>query len=224
MTFAEKLTLIAENEKRVFDAGYAKGSSEGGSGYEQGVADGKKVEYDAFWDAYQKNGNRSDYNYAFYAWDGACYKPKYPLVGMLSGCFTNSTITDTVVPIKIVLNRTTAISAVFQNCQSLKTIPYVEFSHYGDFRNTVFGNCYALENLNVVADLENGICINSNNFDVHWSEKLSHDSLVSIINALADKTSDTSGTEWVCTLGTTNLNKLSATEIAVATGKGWVLL
>lgn len=42
-TIAEKLTMIAENEQKVFDAGYAKGKAEGGDSgsYEQGYADGK---------------------------------------------------------------------------------------------------------------------------------------------------------------------------------------
>ena len=52
-------------------------------------------------------------------------------------------------------------------------------------------------------------------------KKLTHDSLMSIINALADKTG-ASGT-WKVTLGSTNLAKLTADEIAIAEGKGWTL-
>ena len=61
MSIAEKLTTIAENERRVFEAG-------------------KKSEYDAFWDNYQQNGNRTNYCSAFGAcWNKDNFKPKYSI-------------------------------------------------------------------------------------------------------------------------------------------------
>lgn len=43
MSVAEKLTTIAENQQRVYDAGYAKGQAEGGGGsYDEGYEDGKQ--------------------------------------------------------------------------------------------------------------------------------------------------------------------------------------
>jgi hypothetical protein len=63
--------------------------------------------------------------------------------------------------------------------------------------------------------------IGQNGFDVHWSTKLTHDSLMSIINHLSDKSSDTSGTTWTITLGTENIAKLTDDEIAIAEAKGW---
>lgn len=41
---------------------------------------GKKAQYDAFWDAYQQNGERTDYRYAFFgeAWKDV-FEPKYDL-------------------------------------------------------------------------------------------------------------------------------------------------
>lgn len=53
--------------------------------------------------------------------------------------------------------------------------------------------------------------------------KLTHDSLMSIINALKDYSDDTSGTDWVVTLGSTNIAKLTEEEIAIAENKGWRL-
>lgn len=198
---------------------YAAGQNSGGGGgsYDQGFADGKQAKQDAFWNSFQKNGTRTDYSYAFMYWSDDIYNPKYPIEGSINQCLAYSTITDTLVDMRVIYTKTTVCATIFQNCRQLKTIRYIEFSPYADLRNTIFQNCDALETLKV------GGTINSNNFDVHWSTRLSHDSLMSIIDALADKTSDTSGTEWVCTLGTDNLNKLSAAEIAVATGKGWVL-
>lgn len=59
--------------------------------------------------------------------------------------------------------------------------------------------------------------IGQNGLNVSWSTKLSHDSLMSIINALKDGASNT------ITLGTANLAKLTNAEKAIATQKGWTL-
>lgn len=65
---------LAEGER----IGYEKGSAEG---YSQGEADGRKTEYDAFWDSFQDYGNRVDYEYAFVAlgWTTKNFKPKYDI-------------------------------------------------------------------------------------------------------------------------------------------------
>ena len=65
--------------------------------------------------------------------------------------------------------------------------------------------------------------IGQNGFNVQWSNKLTHDSLLSILNALEDKTSDNSGTTWTIGLGPTNIAKLTANEKAIATQKGWTI-
>ena len=56
------------------------------------------------------------------------------------------------------------------------------------------------------------------------SERLDHESLLSVVNCLKDYSADTSGTTWKVTLGTANLAKLTAEEKAIATGKGWTLV
>lgn len=88
MSIAEKLTTIAENEQKVFEAGYNEGKSEGygegqldgyNNGYDTGVIDGRQAEYDEFWDDYQWNGERIDYQVSFsgYGWNKDTFKPKY---------------------------------------------------------------------------------------------------------------------------------------------------
>ena len=69
MTTSEKLTAIAENQQKVYDAGYEKGKAEGGG--DTGNA--------AFWDFYQDNGNRTDYRNAFagYGWTVDVFKPRH---------------------------------------------------------------------------------------------------------------------------------------------------
>jgi hypothetical protein len=58
----EKLTTIAENVPKVYDAG-------------------KQAESDDFWDIYQRNGELEDYRYAFagYGWNKEKFKPKYDI-------------------------------------------------------------------------------------------------------------------------------------------------
>lgn len=62
MSIAEKLTTVAENVPKVYEAG-------------------KKSEYDDFWDSYQNNGKRTNYSYAFggEGWKNKTFKPKYPI-------------------------------------------------------------------------------------------------------------------------------------------------
>lgn len=81
MNIAEKLTTIAENEQKVYDAG-------------------KKAEYDMFWDNFQENGNRGSYGYGFngLGWTDENFKPKYDIViapeTSVSRIFGLSKITD----------------------------------------------------------------------------------------------------------------------------------
>ena len=79
--------------------------------------------------------------------------------------------------------------------------------------SSTFTACRELVNLTV-----DGV-IGQNGFDIHWSTKLTHESLMSIINALADKSG--TGTTFTITLGTENLAKLTDAEKAIATQKGW---
>lgn len=82
------------------------------------------------------------------------------------------------------------------------------------FQNT-FQNATYLEELNM-----SGV-IATNDFNVQWCTKLTRKSLLSIIEALQNKTTDTSGTTWLVTLGATNIAKLSNDELAMIEAKGW---
>ena len=66
MSIADKLTQIAENEPKVYDAGEKAG---------------KQSEYDRFWDAFQNKGERTVYWYGFsgYGWTNDTLCPKYPI-------------------------------------------------------------------------------------------------------------------------------------------------
>lgn len=180
---------------------------------------GKKAEYDAFWDYYQ---NTTQYLYAFsHRWNDDIYNPKkdIQLVGSncCSGMFYYSKITDTKVKITFMVAGNGGSSAIgfMNNASAMKTIREVVFNKYTAFNNTSFQDCKNLETMNV------GGTIGQNGLNLQWSTLLTHDSLMSIINALADYSADTSGTEWTVTIGETNMAKLTADEIDKAEKKGW---
>ena len=196
MSIAEKLTAIAENEQKVFDAG-------------------KKAEYDVFWDELQEYGNKPDYQYTFIYWNDKMYHPKYPIVlrgsrWIATGTYTRATIADTIVDIIATIGVT--FNSTFQYCSNLVTIRRLVVNAECGYMNA-FIMCSELMNLNVEGT------IGQNGFNVADSPKLTHDSLMRILNCLEAKTEGT----WTVTLGTTNLAKLTDAEKAIATQKGWTL-
>lgn len=186
---------------------------------------GKKAEYDAFWDAYQQNGNRTNYSGAFggEGWgkrddkNAVAYKPKYNMtIQNASTMFANSNITDVysagnkeitldfskctvannifygarVEHLKCIdISKAASLATSFAYASNLKTIDRLILNANGStsFVNT-FINCAGLENLTI-----EGV-IGKNGFDVQWSTKLTHESLMSIINALSTGTSGLSVT------------------------------
>lgn len=102
---------------------------------------------------------------------------------------------------------------VFYECNNLKTIDKLTFNEKNTSTEVAFSRCSSLEN--VVFD---GVL--AVDLDIHWSP-LTHDSIISLLNILKDFSG--SGTTRTLTLGTSNLAKLTDTEKAIATNKGWTL-
>ncbi|MBQ6831513.1 MAG: hypothetical protein IJO28_02640 [Oscillospiraceae bacterium] len=77
MSIAEKLTTLAQNQQKVYDAG-------------------KQAEYDRFWDSYQDNGARTDYVHAFSRkWKDDAFRPKYTMKPLtMDYMFVNTEITN----------------------------------------------------------------------------------------------------------------------------------
>jgi hypothetical protein len=223
----------------------------GGGGYDEGYVAGelagRENQQSDFWDAFQYNGDRVDYQFSFggAGWTDETFKPKYniqPIYAMrmfntskitnlksilenlgitlnfskmTSGIelFGNSTITHIGV---IDLTSMNNINQVFYQAKSLQSIEKVILKSDGSQAfnsSTTFGGCSALTHIIIEGT------IGQNNFDIHWSD-LDRESLLSILNALADKSSETSSV-WKITIGATNKAKLSADELKIASDKGW---
>lgn len=104
-------------------------------------------------------------------------------------------------------------NGAFRYCSSLidVLIPNSVASLGGD---SVFANCTNLKNVVL------GSGFNCNNLKLSASTQFTADTIVSMLNALADRTGQTA---YTLTLGSTNLAKLSAAQIAIATQKNWNL-
>ena len=210
MSIAEKTLLLKQDFDEVYEAGYEKGKSEGG---------GVDNRYDAFWDAFQNYGNRYHWNNAFFqlGWNDVSYgQIKYPITEIRYGrqMFMQSSITDTLMPLDF-SNVSAQPVSVFDYCTRLATIRTLTVGESNTFSNW-FRECNNLENITF-----EGV-IGKNELNFQWSTKLSHDSLVSIINCLQDKSADTSGTVWKVIVGSTNYAKLTDEDLINISEKGWV--
>ena len=111
-----------------------------------------------------------------------------------------------------------SLQQVFYACDKLTAIDKLILKEDGSqtFDKTFYG-CTLLENITIEGTIGKSISF-------QWSDNLTHDSLMSIINALKDYSADTSGTTYTLTIGSTNLAKLDEdTELAVAYNKGWTV-
>ena len=234
MSIAEKLTAIAENEQRVFEAG-------------------KYKEWSDFWDVFQQNGERTNYERAFHdnPFTDVNFKPKYDIIakGSFSYAFWGASVTDLAKSLSdqgVVLDTSgaTSFDYAFYNCAS-STLPVIDTRSADEihsicmympnlvtmelilrddgsqtFTNQNFSACSNLENLKVTGKI-------GNTFQYYnGSGKLTVESMVSIIDALVDYGDDTSGTTRLLELNAMNLNRLQADRpeyIAIATEKGWTL-
>lgn len=122
-----------------------------------------------------------------------------------------------------------SMQRMFNSCQNLQTIN-MSNCDMGAVSNVynMFYSSSKLENLSFGYDLGKGyLTTESANYyaytlDVHYSTRLSHDSLMSIINGLYDIASARVQPQKLV-LGATNLAKLSQAEIDIATNKGWTV-
>ena len=106
-------------------------------------------------------------------------------------------------------SKVTNMGSMFSNCSSLTTIPQLDTSKATNM-NYMFYGCTSLTSIK----MKNM----STSFDIHWSTKMEREALVEVLNNLATVTSTKT-----LTLGSTLLAKLTDTDKAIATNKGWTL-
>jgi hypothetical protein len=212
--------------------------------YEQG----KKSQYDEFWDAFQNYGNRTDYGYAFAntGWNVNSFKPKhiiqptnatqmFYLLGWSDGsatfdlkaqmeafgiiidfskatnldyCFQQAKISKLGV---IDLTSATSLAGIFTNTYWLSWIDKIIVSE--NTPEISFFNCSATH---IVFE---GVL--ANNLSLAQASNLDKESLDSIIDTLKDFSGTT--TTKTLTLHATAKTKLTESDIAIITQKGWTL-
>lgn len=116
---------------------------------------------------------------------------------------------------------------MFYNCSSLTMIPQLDLSKVTNVQK-MFVWCFALttlggfQNLGMAYDTTASSNLNSYTLSLSDSSKLTHDSLMNVINNLYDIANKGCNAQQLI-LGSVNLAKLTAEEIAIATDKGWTV-
>ena len=119
----------------------------------------------------------------------------------------------------------TTMYAMFQYSPNLITVPKLNASKVVIIAN-MFGNCRnltnlgGLENLGQAYDTTKSANYSNYKLDLSDSNNLTHDSLMNVINNLYDIKSKGCNPQSLV-LGSTNLAKLTAEEIQIATDKGF---
>ena len=104
-----------------------------------------------------------------------------------------------------------SMANMFDSCNSLTSVPLFDTSKVTKMSN-MFYKCSSLTTLGGFTGLKADL-------DLSKAPNLTHESLMNVINKAANVTSSPK----TLTLGATNLGKLTSTEKAIATNKGWVL-
>lgn len=207
---SENNVKIAEKQQQVHDAGRSTG---------------KKAEYDAFWDAVQENGNRTNYNFAFSAdmWTKENFKPKYPIrptdayntfayIGQYLKSLSSTQRLDfrelcildmslctgsqnlfynnkQVVALGVMdLRGMVSLNRVFTGADNLEIIEKIILKEDGSqAMSSPFENCTSLKTISFEGVI-------GKNINFQWSTLLSHDSIVSIVNALSTTASGQTAT------------------------------
>lgn len=197
------------------------------------------MDRDAFWDAFQKESARTNYNYAFaHGWDDDAFTPKYVVAptGTATCMFEQSGVTfvDTN---KVDFSQANILEKTFFNAMSL-TDADIKVTRCGDMPQTFVGAA-ALETLKLrnvsqacvfTGTFSGCTSLKNLSFDncyiaqtiVLYDSPLTHDSLINLYNALENLSASGMPTQY-CVIGDANQGKLSPEEIAGFQGKGWTL-
>ena len=141
------------------------------------------------------------------------------MYGMFTSCESLTTIPQ------LVTNNVTTFQNMFLYCEKLNNVPELNAEKVNRI-SSCFSGCKDLENFGGLKDLGKAYdTTKSANYSYYTlsfinSTKLTHDSLMNVINNLYDIASIGVQPQKL-QLGSTNLSKLTEEEIAIATNKGW---
>ena len=168
MNTSEKLTVVAKNQQKVFDAGRVQGERD-------------------WWEKYQRwtaTSYHNDYMYAFagYLWDDTAYDPivQIDATARSNDIFAYSRITDTKVPVNIASSSTTNKNATFRNATNLVTIRKF-IVNASQSMNGQFSGCTKLKNLTIEGTIGKAVGLGEC--------PLTRESIESVVNALSTNTS-----------------------------------
>lgn len=206
----------AEGENSSFDRGYSYGYETGFmEGEASGIEIGKQAEYDAFWDAYQDNGERTDYTYGFSSWRTGCFYPKYDIniVGSAYNAFygwkggkIDLAARMEECGVRLDTSRATSFEYTFycSNVNAITRIPKIDTSGADRLAYT-FCSSPALITIDELVLREDGSqtfggpfdwsqnltnlkvsgTIGTSGFNLNTNAKLSKESIISVVNALS---------------------------------------
>ena len=141
----------------------------------------------------------------------------------MSSMFYNCVSLKTIPPIDT--SNVTSMNQMFAYCSALTTMPQLDLSKVTDvfqmfFYSSALTTLVGFQNLGMAYDTSKSANYRYYTLDLSTSPKLTHDSLMNVINGLYDiKTKGCNPQKLI--LGSTNLAKLTAEEIAIATNKGF---
>ncbi len=135
----------------------------------------------------------------------------FPVAVLAQAAFANCTSLNYVHSLD--LHNCQNVGSLFYSCSSLKVVESLDISSALPFSDYLFYGCSSLTYIRFTGIIPISL-------DFSSCTELTVDSLMSAINALKDLTGETSKT---LSLGSTNLNKLSDEQKAIATAKNWVL-
>ena len=121
------------------------------------TAQGEGNHYDAFWDMFQENGNRTDYRYAFAytKWNDDVFNPKYPLkfVGDATYAFVGTAFVWADKVLQIDMSEATSCYWTFRNNKFTK-MGKCDFSS-ATIIDGIFSLCSNLESIEEIVSTEN---------------------------------------------------------------------
>ena len=227
MTVAEQITAFVNLE---LDTVHAAGKAEG-------IAEGKQAEYDAFWDAYQSNGEKTSYENAFSGrgWNDITFSPKYDMrPTTMYMMFRSSNVSDLMGicernNVSLDFTKSTNLQYAF-NYSTITRLPTIDARNAGSLTYMLAGcnglvsveklilsetNKFAatFDSLTSLVSMPIEGTIGQTGFGVNWSTKLNKPSITSIINALSTTTSG-----LTVTLSATAVNNAFETSEGAADG------